>query len=315
MPLTAYPSMLAGRGVPYLNSLPQWTDGDIWFVHSGRGSNNNDGRDPLRPRASIASAEGQVRANRGDIIVALEGHTETIIAAAGLTFDVAGVTLVGLGRGASRATINYTTAVGADMNIDAASIHIENILFTGGIDALTGPIDVNASDFTMLNCEWRDVTGQVTDCIVTDANADRMLIDGFRYVGSLTAVSAASGTDSAIVLVGCDNPVIRNSTIMGAFNVACIECRTTAVVFLEAYRLRLINLDNRAVGTAGVGIEDVITGSTGLVGPDVEIWMQTDGANITEAVTGATFRIIDPVYVVNANNEKGIVINWTASTD
>ena len=115
------------------------------------------------------------------------GHTETVTAAAGLALDVAGITIIGLGNGSNRPTVNFTTAVGADMDVDAANITISNFLFTGGIDALTGIIDVNAADFSMINCETRDVTGQMTDCIVADANADRMLIDGWAHRGAAAA--------------------------------------------------------------------------------------------------------------------------------
>lgn len=320
MPLTAYPGLLSGNGKPYMNTARLWTPGDIFFVDSNNGSDSNDGRDPLRPRATFANtcplraSGGKMRASRGDIVVGMPGHSETIAAAAGLVFDAAGVSLIGLGRGNDRPVLSFT-ATGSDVDIDAASIYWENIRMTGDIDAVTAAVDVNASDFHMRGCEWRDVTGQVTDFLLTDANADRLLIEDFNYIGALAAVSAASGTNSAIVLVGCDHPVIRNSNFMGAFGIAAIECRTTAVVYMEAHDLRIVNFDNRAAGTAGVGIEDVVTGSTGLVGPNLMIHMETDGANITEAVTGATFRYVDPIYIVNADNEKAILTNIGASTD
>ena len=44
MPISAIPRMLSTRGAPFLSETPQWTDGEVWFVHNGRGSNNNDGR-------------------------------------------------------------------------------------------------------------------------------------------------------------------------------------------------------------------------------------------------------------------------------
>jgi hypothetical protein len=58
-----------------------------------------------------------------------------------------------------------TTATTADMDVDAANITVSNLLFTGGVDELAGPIDINAADFTMINCETRDVTGQAVDFI------------------------------------------------------------------------------------------------------------------------------------------------------
>jgi hypothetical protein len=40
-----------------------------------------------------------------------------------------------------------------------------------------------------------------------------------------------------------------------------------------------------------------------------------NAANVTEAITGATFVTFDPVYVVNLAGEKAMLINTTASTD
>lgn len=307
MPLTAYPGILGGSGAPYMNLSRLWTTGDIWFVHNGRGSNNNDGRDSLRPRASIANAEGQTRANRGDLIVALEGHVETISAAAGLVFDTAGVALIGMGRGAARPQINFTTAVGADIDIDAASIYIDNIIFTGGIDALTGPLDVNAADFTMLNCEYRDVTGQCTDFMVADAGADRLLIDNFVYRGA-----TAAGTNAGFALTGMESPTIKNLWMDGNFAVGGIDIRTTALTDLTVN-----NVIFRTRNAADIFLIDTITGSTGMIGGGwgIFIRLQDNAANITEAITGATFVLCDNIWVVNAANEKALLINWVASAD
>jgi hypothetical protein len=43
--------------------------------------------------------------------------------------------------------------------------------------------------------------------------------------------------------------------------------------------------------------------------------LQDDAANVTEAVTGATFNLFDPVYVCNAVNQKALLINWTPVAD
>lgn len=302
--------------------LPIETTGRVFYVGStacpgglvGVDAAGVYGDSPQKPFATVDYAFGQCVANRGDVIVCLPGHSETLAAAAAIDADVAGVTVYGLGRGSARPTFNLT-ATGADVDIDAAGITFHNLLFTGGIDAIVAALDVNAPDFSLLNCEWRDVTGQVTDFLIADANADRLLIDGLVYHGLLAAASSASGTASGIVLVGCDRPIIRNSIMVGAFGVAAIECRTTAVVYLQSYNMRIANLDNQAVGTAGVAYEDVITGSTGVIGPNIFIDFGTDGANVTEAITGATFRVVDPVYVNNAGNQKALLINWTAVAD
>ena len=193
MPFSNFPNGFANgvaiRGMPILNSY----GGNIFWVDSGSGSNTNDGTH-VRPYATLDYAVGKCTANNGDLILVKAGHTETVTAAGGLDLDVAGITIIGLGNGSDRPTVNFTTAVGADMDVDADNITISNFLFTGGIDALTGPIDVNAADFTMMDCETKDVTGQATDFIVTDANANRLMIDGWTHRGAAAAGGAVAIT-------------------------------------------------------------------------------------------------------------------------
>lgn len=304
MPISNFPNGFADgvsiRGVPLLSAYP----GRVFWVHSGNGSNSNKGTFD-RPFGTIDYAVGNCTANRGDIVAVKAGHTETVTAAAGLALDVAGIAVVGLGSGAARPNINFTTAVGADMDVDAASISVINVLFTGGIDALTGPIDVNASDFSLLRCEWRDVTGQATDVVVADANADRLLIDGYFHNGA-----AAAGGAAAIALIGCDNPEVRNFKIVGNFSASAIECRTTAVVDLDIHDGYIWTKN-----AADLCVKDTVTGSTGKIGPNLNFMLTDNAANITEAVTGATFHQFDPIYVCNLAGEKAMLINTTASTD
>jgi len=293
------------RGVPILTMHP----GNVFWVDSGIGSDNatstKGGKLPTNPFATIDYAVGRCTANNGDIIVVAPGHTETVTAAAGLALDVAGIAVVGLGSGSDRATVNFTTDVDADMDVDAANISVYNILFTGGIDALTGPIDVNAADFSLVNCEYRDVTGQATDVIVADANADRIYIDGHFHNGA-----AAAGANSAIALTGMDNPVVKNFKIVGNFAVGAIDIRTTAAVDVDFHTGYVWNKN-----AADIAIVDTITASTGKIGPDLFIMLTDNAANVTEAVTGATFHTFDPVYVCNLAGEKAMLINTTASTD
>lgn len=305
-----FPHGVSSYGVPVLVSgVNMPIMGDVYFVSSGNTNSADTTSNGTKeaPFDTIHYASTRCTANNGDVVFVLPGHVETVIAAAGLDLNTAGVTYIGIGDGAARPTINYTTAVGADCNIDGANITMFNFLFTGGIDALTGPIDVNAADFRLLNSEYRDVTGQATDVIIADANADRFYIDGWFHNGA-----AAAGANSAIALIGMDNPVIKNFRIVGNFAVSAIDCRTTAVVDLNISEGYIWNKN-----AADVCIKDTVTGSTGKIGPDLYMMLTDNAANITEAVTGATFHLFaNPgVYVCNLVNERAMLINWTESTD
>ena len=307
MPFSNFPNGFANgvaiRGMPILNSY----GGNIFWVDSGSGSNTNDGTH-VRPYATLDYAVGKCTANNGDLILVKAGHTETVTAAGGLDLDVAGITIIGLGNGSDRPTVNFTTAVGADMDVDADNITISNFLFTGGIDALTGPIDINAADFTMLDCETKDVTGQATDFIVADANANRLMIDGWTHRGA-----AAAGGASALQIVGGDGATVRNFFIDGNFDTAAIENVTTAATNLT------INggangsyIRNR--NSADVCFTAVAT-TTGNVGPNIYARIADNAANITEAFVGADMQFFQPIAIANADGEVGLNTNITASAD
>jgi len=290
------------RGVSVAMTHP----GDVYWVDSGASSN---GEGTFRsPFATINQAYDHVTANNGDIVFVKPGHSETVTAAGGIAFDIAGVAVIGLGSGSLRPTINFTTAVGADINIDAANTTIANFLFTGGIDALTGPIDINAADCALIGIETRDVTGQATDFIVTDDNCDRLVISGWKHLGA-----AAAGADTAISLIGGDDWVIEDFDIYGNFAVAAIENVTTA-----ANRVRIggggkpwrIWTEN----AADVAIT-MVAASTGYVEGPGHIMLQDNAANITEAMVGAAMQFMQPINIVNLAGESSMQTNITASTD
>ncbi len=296
------------RGVPLAVTHPGkafWVSNASTLLVGQRGGSDGNKGTFDSPFSTIDGAVGQCVAGRGDIIYVKPGHVETVTAAGGLDLDVAGIAVIGLGSGSNRPQVNFTTATTADMDVDAANITVYNILFTGGIDALAAPIDVNAADFALINCEWRDVTGQATDVILADANADRLLIDGHFHNGA-----AAAGGASAIALIGMDNPTIRNFKIVGNFSVGAIDIRTTAAVDVDIHSGYIWTKN-----AADIAIIDTITASTGKIGPDLNIMLTDNAANVTEAVTGATFHSFDPIYVCNLAGEKAMLINTTATTD
>lgn len=311
MPLTNFPNGVSSFGMPIVGAGPVLTTGNVFFVSStatGRGDGTANGRDPATPFATIDYAVGQCTANNGDHIIVMPGHVETVTAAGGLDLDVAGITILGLGSGFTIPQINFTTAVGADMDVDAANITMRNFRFTGGIDALTGPIDINAAGFTLTDFITQDVTGQATDFIVTDDNCDRLFISNWRHLGA-----AAAGADTAISLVGGDDWVIENFDIYGNFAVAAIENVTTA-----SNRVRIGGGTKACYiwteNAADVAITMVAT-STGSIGPNINIMLQDNAANITEAVVGAACQFFQPIRLVNLAGESSMETNITASTD
>lgn len=303
MPISNYPNGFSGgvslRGIPLYETF----GGNVFWVNSVSGSDGGKGtRD--RPFASINYAFTRCAANNGDVIIVKPLHVETVSAAGGLTASVAGVTVVGLGRGSARPTVN-ATATASTTAISSANTTFINILFTGGIDAVVSPIIVSAADCALIDCEFRDVTGQVTDFLLTTAAANNLLIQNLRYDGAV-----AAGTNAGIAIVGGDRITIDGLDMDGNFAVGGIDIRTTATTDIEVRNVRF-----RTRNAADIFIVDTITASTGSIGPDIYLRLQDNAANITEAITGATFVQHLPISVVNLAGEVGMTINTTASTD
>ena len=303
-----FPNGVTIAGLPLQQSYPGkvfWVNGSSVLADGGiAGSISNKGT-YQQPFATVDYAIGRCTAGRGDIIMVMPGHTETISAASGVDLDVAGVAIVGLGRGSLRPTFNFT-ATASTFTIAAANTAVSNCLFTGGIDAVVSPIVVSAADCVIDSCEVRDVTGQMTDGILTTAGATRLKILNHSHDGA-----AAAGTNAAIAIVGGDGIEVTAKRIDGNFAVGGIDIRTTATTDLHVHDVEYFRTRN----AADIFIVDTITASTGQVGPNCYLRLQDDAANVTEACTGATFVYHQPISIVNAAGEVGLNTNITATTD
>jgi len=286
-PFSNYPNGFGGgltvRGVPILNSH----SGKVFWVDSNATTAGRGTFDSPFTTIDRCFDSGIVRANKGDVVMVKAGHTEAITAAAGLVFDVAGVAVCFLGDGATRARITFGGAVGADMDIDAANVTLVNPLFVSALDALTGPIDVNAADFSIINGEYRDAAAMAaTDVIVADAGADRMTIDGWRFVDSTTGTQKQSN----IQIAAADDVILRNIDIVGDFGTGAIENGTAWVNAL----LDNVNINNTAAG------------------PVVAVLLQ---ATSTGTMRNSTLRVASGTTYLTANNDMQFFETFGTGTD
>jgi hypothetical protein len=310
MPLTNYPFGVSSFGIPVIGAGNILTTGNVFFVSSTsplKSDTPTAGRDLATPFATIDYAIGQCTANNGDYIIVEPLHVETVSAAAGVALDVAGVTIVGVGQGSNRPTVNFTTSTAASFRVTAANCAVRNVLFVGAIDALASPIQIQAADFVLDQCETRDTAGsaQATVWILTTAAANRLRITNHVHDGD-----TAAGTGAWLAIVGGDGIVVDGLRCDGNFSVGGIDIRTTATTDLEVR-----NVMFRTRNAADIFLVDTITGSTGMIGPSLYLRLQDNAANITEAITGATFVLFGDILVVNAAGEQAMAINTTASTD
>jgi hypothetical protein len=216
---------LTVQNLPILNTYP----GNVFWVDSGAGSNGNPGTFKL-PFATIDYAIGRCTANNGDLILVKADHAETITAAAGIAADVAGISIIGMGNGDDMPSITFTTATGADVDIDADNVTIKNIRFVCGIDSQTAMIDVNKKYFVMEGCEFYESSATGLTCVDVNGGSANAC-DGARILGNRFYCTTAANWDRAIELGEvADRVEISGNTIIGDFDDAGIHNPTGKVL-------------------------------------------------------------------------------------
>jgi hypothetical protein len=182
---TNFPSGIKSRGVPVEGmsgiGSPLFTTGKIFHVDSGADAADNDNAatNPSQPAATLDGAIGKCTANNGDVILIAPGHSETLSAAAAITFDVAGVTVIGMGVGGSRPTFTLDTAASVDINITAADTQIHNCIFSMNYADIAGVFDLSAAGFVLNKCRFVDTAAsmnfvELIVCTTTNNECDRL---------------------------------------------------------------------------------------------------------------------------------------------
>lgn len=187
------------------------------------------------PFSTLVGALSQTVAGRGDIIMVKPGHAETVAAAAGIILNKAGVAIVGLGTGALRPTLTWSLAT-STVTVTASQSSIQNFLFLGGAATTfvaAAFVIANAQvakDFTVDNCEFRDVdaTHGFVACVTVGTTAN--IADGLTFT---------------------NNKVFRNLTSPPAANTAVvIGSITDRFTFDGNYIVNLTANNNIALGFA-----------------------------------------------------------------
>ncbi len=208
---------------PGLSLIP--TGGLVHYVHSS-GASQLDmlpvGMAAPQPGGfftSVAAALGACRANRGDRIVCLAGHTELIASAAAWPC-VAGVTVIGCGEGTSRPTFTWTIATSTIL-FNVASFGIKNCILQMATDpasttsvTVAAPITVSAAGCFIDDCfiQWGVAAAQIVTIGITTTAA----ATGFRFNRNRCyAITAAAPTTTFLRLTGVNNLEMQDTLIQG----------------------------------------------------------------------------------------------------
>lgn len=227
MSISAFPNGFASgvalRGVPLFESF----GGNVFWVNSARGSNGNKGTRE-KPFATLDYAIGRCTASNGDVIILAPNHAETITGAGGITADVAGITIIGMGTYNQRPRFLMDGGTTVTFVVSADDVTIQNCVFASGHADVVRCFNVTAKGFSCIECEFVDNTTDENFLVAigcsstTDNNADGLKVIGCRYISPDAActnlISHAADIDN---LVATDNFV-------------CLDAATAAPMILSA---------------------------------------------------------------------------------
>lgn len=288
---TNFPNGVTSQGIPLVPGVPL-TTGTYLFVHSGVGADTNSGRDKQHPLATTAAAILKCTANKGDVILLMPGHAETLTTASNINLSVAGVQIYGLGTGLLRPTYTYgaaaaTITVSAD-NCGVSGVHhIANFL-----NVASAYTTSTAKDFTLQNSSFVDNSSSLNFLCIATTNATNNAADGLSVVGNY--VYGLAATDGAVVSVlgnllrlnvsynNVDKPGVTND----AGHLITMSSKVCGGVRIYGNTLTCVALTSQAAGVLFTGSS---TTSSGLCADNYVVVTDTITAILATTGTKISF--------------------------
>ena len=174
-------------------------------------SDTNDGQDPNRPLATISQGITLARAGAGDTICILPGNVETT---AVTTISKADITITGIDSGSPIPASSLTGTGAFDaLDVTAANVVIENMLFPASGASIVSRINAGAAGLTVRNCVFECGANDLETITVPDAGDD-LLVENCRFYVT------ANGPDAAIEVeaAATERLIVRNCNFTGDNN-------------------------------------------------------------------------------------------------
>jgi hypothetical protein len=262
---------LAAFGAPVLPGGGQipYTGGKYFYVNGLIGQDiPGYGSKPDKPYDTIDYAIGKCTATsaaypKQDVIIVMPGHTETISAAGGITCDVAGIFIIGLGSGSYRPVVTWS-ATASTWAVSAANVTISNILTTASIDEVVSMFNVTGANCTLDKVDFQPygalgATGQVIQFLLTSAAADLITVQNCKHYQK----TAANANQVWIDLNGVDYPRVINN--VGMFTAKAATASHWIGTTAACNEVEIANNKVLFLGATITGVITCASGTTGLI--------------------------------------------------
>lgn len=234
---------------------------------------------------------GSIVAGRGDVVLLAPGHAETISGATSILFDIADVTIIGLGTGTSRVTFTYGTATTASIPVSADNITLIGVDIVADFADIVAPFTTGAKNFRLIGCEVKDSAVNKNFLYVFDTGTTDNQSDGLSFIDSRWVTPDLATVSVAKVDGDLNRLTVRNSYVnlgVNASNVPALATVATGkdltnVSILDNVVIRL-NTANPLLVTA-----DTTTANSGIVGRNYVRHADTAGELLVTAGTNILF--------------------------
>jgi hypothetical protein len=215
-------------------------------------------------------------------------HAETITGAGGITADVAGITIVGLGTYNQRPRFLMDGGTAVTFLISAADVTVQNLVFAAGHADIVTCFNITAVGATLVDLEFGDHTTDenfVTPIKATggDNTADGLKIERCRWI-SIDAASAEfiEVTGNLANLVATKNYVNTKGTA-GSFILSAGTKILTGALIAHNILQNANTANDLFIDNGGS------TGQTGIVAYNLVGNLDVTGAQTFGAATGLQF--------------------------
>lgn len=307
MGVTNFPNGIASFGVPVLPFVgPNVSVAPVFFVcnaTNANGSNGNNGKDAEHPLSTVDYAIGLCSAVLGGTIYVLPGHAETVTATL-ITHDVANVSVIGLGQGASRPTFTYGAAA-ATITVSAKGARWSNCHFVANfLDVAAAFTLAAAKDCVLDGNTFLDTSAVLNFLSVVVTNATANAADGLAVIGN--HVISKPTTDGAVVSVleaiarlRIENNIVDKLATVDAGHLVTLAAFAAVGTRVLNNVLTMNALASQSAGTLGTGSS---TASSGIVAGNLVYQIDTSTALLWTA--GSKLGFLEN-YVSGAADKSG----------
>lgn len=315
MPLTYVnagpPAIMPGHGLPF--SLPN--GGKIAYVHSSGAAGLSEYPSGMADLTfvTLGDALNTLRANRGDRVVVLPGHSESVTANTFLANLKAGVSVEGAAWGGDMPAFRWTNT-GGEWTIDDASCVFKNLrLRLEGANGVTKAINITAADVQIIGCDIETASGasnKATIVLEVGSAALRCSIVGNRFRGTETHNS----TDG-IKVVGATTPddlcIADNEMVFSATAANGLVNVTVAAKRVKI--LRNVMYNTHTSSTACVAVGNVA--ADGIIVGNV-FGTKNDGTANAQGVTfgASALFVCGENYSVDEAKKSGVITPAVVAT-